>query len=89
MVRQGEAMFGAPLLQMERGRGSRLTPLGEKLVWADRRIAARRGDAILDAFAHRVFERVHGWIVDGDDGDVAVATQIDWIGQGRFPGGFR
>jgi molybdate transport repressor ModE-like protein len=41
LVRQGEAIFGAPLLQMERGKGSRLTALGEKLVWADRRISAR------------------------------------------------
>jgi molybdate-binding protein len=35
---------------MERGRGSRLTPLGEKLVWADRRIAARLAP-ILDTLA--------------------------------------
>jgi molybdate transport repressor ModE-like protein len=41
LIRQGEALFGAALLQMERGRGSRLTVLGEKLVWADQRIAAR------------------------------------------------
>ena len=41
LIRQGEAQFGAPLLQMERGRGSRLTALGEKLVWADQRIVAR------------------------------------------------
>lgn len=41
LVRAGEAMFGAPLLRMERGKGSTLTPLGETLVWADRRIAAR------------------------------------------------
>jgi molybdate transport repressor ModE-like protein len=45
-IRQGEAWFGAPLLRMERGRGSRLTPLGEKLVWADRRIAARLAPAL-------------------------------------------
>ena len=45
-IRQGEAWFGAPLLQMERGRGSRLTPLGDKLVWADRRIAARLAPAL-------------------------------------------
>jgi molybdate-binding protein len=31
---------------MERGRGSRLTPLGDKLVWADRRIAARLAPAL-------------------------------------------
>jgi molybdate-binding protein len=35
---------------MERGRGSRLTPLGEKLVWADRRIAARLAP-VLDTLA--------------------------------------
>ncbi|MDP9125941.1 MAG: LysR family transcriptional regulator, partial [Pseudomonadota bacterium] len=33
-IRHGETWFGAPLLRMERGRGSRLTPLGDKLVWA-------------------------------------------------------
>ncbi len=41
LIRQGEALFGRPLLTMERGKGSRLTPLGEKLVWADQRINAR------------------------------------------------
>jgi molybdate transport repressor ModE-like protein len=45
-IRQGETWFGAPLLRMERGRGSRLTPLGDKLVWADRRIAARLAPAL-------------------------------------------
>jgi molybdate transport repressor ModE-like protein len=41
LIRQGEGLFGDPLVEMARGRGSRLTPLGEKLVWADRRIHAR------------------------------------------------
>jgi molybdate transport repressor ModE-like protein len=41
LIRQGEALLGAPLLLMERGKGSKLSPLAEKLVWADRRIAAR------------------------------------------------
>ena len=41
MVRQGNALFGAPLLTMARGKGSRLSPLGERLVWAERRIHAR------------------------------------------------
>lgn len=41
LVRDAEQRMGAPLLHMERGRGSTLTPLGEKLVWAGRRIAAR------------------------------------------------
>ncbi|MDE2121539.1 MAG: helix-turn-helix transcriptional regulator [Betaproteobacteria bacterium] len=41
LIRDGEAQLGMPLLLMERGKGSRLSPLSEKLVWADRRIAAR------------------------------------------------
>jgi molybdate transport repressor ModE-like protein len=41
LIRQGEALFGAGLLQMERGRGSNLTALGQKLVHADQRIQAR------------------------------------------------
>jgi len=49
-LRHGETWFGAPLLRMERGRGSRLTPLGETLVWADRRIAARLAP-VLDTLA--------------------------------------
>lgn len=41
LIREGEALLGAPLLRMERGKGSSLSPLAEKLVWAHRRIAAR------------------------------------------------
>ena len=41
LIRQGEELLDAPLLRMERGKGSSLSPLAEKLVWADRRIAAR------------------------------------------------
>ncbi|MEO8936791.1 MAG: substrate-binding domain-containing protein [Burkholderiaceae bacterium] len=41
LIRQGEELFGASLLQKERGRGSNLTALGEKLVRADQRIQAR------------------------------------------------
>ncbi len=50
LIRQGETLFGAPLLERERGRGSRLTALGGKLVWADQRIAARLGPG-LDSLA--------------------------------------
>jgi len=46
LIRQGEQLFGAGLVEMERGRGSRLTPLGQKLVWADQRIAARLGPGL-------------------------------------------
>ena len=40
-VKQAEALIGHPLVQAGRGRGTVLTLLGEKLIWADRRIAAR------------------------------------------------
>ena len=41
LIRQGESQLGMQLLNMERGRGSSLTPVAEKLVWAGHRIAAR------------------------------------------------
>jgi len=49
-LRGGGRIFGAPLVAMTRGRGAVLTPLGEKLLWANRRIAARL-DPTLDSLA--------------------------------------
>jgi len=40
-VKGAEALFGSPLIDAGRGRGSTLTELAQKLIWADRRIAAR------------------------------------------------
>jgi len=40
MLKEADALFGAPLVLMERGRGARLTLLGEKLLWAEQRIDA-------------------------------------------------
>ncbi|MES1264701.1 MAG: substrate-binding domain-containing protein, partial [Variovorax sp.] len=50
LIREGEELLGAPLLRMERGKGSSLSPLAEKLVWADRRISARLSP-MLDSLA--------------------------------------
>ncbi|MFO1339863.1 MAG: substrate-binding domain-containing protein [Burkholderiaceae bacterium] len=50
LVRQGEQQFQAPLLLMARGKGSTLTALGEKIVWADHRIVARL-KPVLDSLA--------------------------------------
>ncbi len=50
LVRAGEAHFNATLLHMERGKGSTLSPLAEKLVWADHRIVARL-QPVLDSLA--------------------------------------
>jgi molybdate transport repressor ModE-like protein len=41
LLRDVEKLFGTPLLNTDRGRGTTLTPLAEKLIWADRRIRAR------------------------------------------------
>ena len=57
LVRSGEALFNAPLLLMSRGKGSRLTPLAEKLVWADHRIAARL-NPILDSLASELLAEI-------------------------------
>jgi molybdate transport repressor ModE-like protein len=50
ILRQAQALFGQPLLRSTRGRGARLTALGERLVWADNRIAARLSP-MLDSLA--------------------------------------
>src|SRR5262245_59879744 len=62
LVRQGEALFGMPLLDMERGRGSRLTPLAEKLVWADHRVAARLAP-VLDTLASELDTEIRRVVV--------------------------
>jgi len=41
LLRKAEALFGHSLMQTGRGRGTQLSPLAEKLIWADRRVSAR------------------------------------------------
>jgi molybdate transport repressor ModE-like protein len=41
VIEKWGAFLGSPLVLMERGRGTRLTPLGEKLLWAGQRVDAR------------------------------------------------
>lgn len=43
LVTQWSAFFGVPLVQRQRGKGTALTPFGEKLVWAGQRMRARLG----------------------------------------------
>lgn len=50
MLRSFELEFSAPLLQKSRGKGTTLTPLAEKLIWADKRLSARL-TPILESFA--------------------------------------
>src|SRR6476620_10597741 len=35
LLGQAQGAFGAPLVELQRGRGARPTSLGEKLLWAD------------------------------------------------------
>lgn len=41
LIEKWAVFFGAPLVERQQGRGTRLTPLGEKLVWAGQRLQAR------------------------------------------------
>ncbi len=41
IAREGEQAFDTPVLKMSRGRGSSLTELGQTLLWAHKRVAAR------------------------------------------------
>jgi len=43
MIRDWSDFFGAPLVDLTRGRGARLAPLGEALAWAVERVQARLG----------------------------------------------
>jgi molybdate transport repressor ModE-like protein len=43
LIEKWSAFFEAPLVERRRGNGTRLTPLGDKLVWAGQRLEARLG----------------------------------------------
>lgn len=53
LLREGERAFERPLVESQRGRGAKLTALGERLAWADQRIAARLAP-MLDSLASEV-----------------------------------
>jgi len=55
LIAEWEAFFGEPLLVKERGRGSTLSPLGERLLWAGRRAQARLAPELANLAAE--FER--------------------------------
>lgn len=53
LIKRAEGHFGAPFLISRRGQGAKLSALGEKLVWADRRIAARLGP-VMDSLSAEI-----------------------------------
>lgn len=61
LMQKWKNLLGQPLAQLERGRGATLTPLGEKLLWGQRRISARVGPD-LDSLASELASELHGLI---------------------------
>lgn len=58
LVREAENLLGQPLLEMRRGKGSSLTPLGQCFVWAQRRASARLSP-MLETLAAELQAEVH------------------------------
>ncbi|MFX8758760.1 hypothetical protein ABTM54_19175, partial [Acinetobacter baumannii] len=59
LLRDFDREFGAPLVVKSRGQGSKLSPLAEKLLWADKRIAARLSPT-LDSLASELEAELEG-----------------------------
>ena len=43
VVQDAEALFGTPIVEMKRGKGTLLTPFGKKLLWGQKKVIARLG----------------------------------------------
>lgn len=59
LLRDFDRQFGAPLVVKSRGQGSKLSSLAEKLLWADKRIAARLSPT-LDSLASELEAELEG-----------------------------
>lgn len=66
LVRAGETHFNTTLLHMERGKGSTLSPLAEKLVWANHRVMARL-QPLLDSLASELSTEIDRVSSSGGD----------------------
>ncbi|WP_439860595.1 substrate-binding domain-containing protein [Pseudomonas sp. MBLB4136] len=82
-----QAFFGSPLIDLERGKGARLAPLGEKLLWADQRIRARLSPQ-LDNLAGELELELNRVLQAGNPGlrifashGFAVAALREWLEQ--------
>jgi len=91
LLQDGTRTFGAPLVTMQRGRGAVLTPLAEKLVWADKRINARLAP-LLDSLASELEVELERTLTDTGtilrvqaSHGFAVETLHDWFVRSRIP----
>jgi molybdate transport repressor ModE-like protein len=91
LLRDAELRFGEALLDTARGRGAELTALGQKLVWADRRIAARLSPT-LDSLASELeselermaSDKLRTVRIDASHG-FAVAALMEQLGRIALP----
>lgn len=91
LLQEGQRTFGAPLVTMSRGRGAVLTPLAEKLVWADKRINARLAP-LLDSLASELEVELERAMTDSGailriqaSHGFAVETLREWFVRQRIP----
>lgn len=59
-----DALLGSSVVEMTRGRGSRLTDLGHKLVWAHKQVEARLAP-LLDSMASEIEAELHAVVPHG------------------------
>lgn len=91
LLREAERIFGHSLMSTGRGRGTSLTPLAEKLIWADRRINARLSPT-LESLASELEAELGKTLVgqsksirlDASHG-FAVAALLTHLGKTRIP----
>ncbi|MFD2271874.1 winged helix-turn-helix domain-containing protein [Undibacterium arcticum] len=57
-----EALLGGAVVEMTRGRGSELTPLGKRLVAAEKKLIHARVDPLLDSMASEIEAEIQGAI---------------------------
>jgi molybdate transport repressor ModE-like protein len=91
LVAEWEAFFGAALVIKSKGRGSVLTPLGKRLLWAGQRAQARLapeldnlGSEFAAALNEALDERVPALTVHASH-DYAIAALGDLLAEGEAP----
>lgn len=57
LLNRASEIFGLPIVAMHKGQGTRLSELGEKLLWADQRVKARLGPQI-DSMASEINDQI-------------------------------
>ncbi|MBI2992643.1 MAG: helix-turn-helix transcriptional regulator [Gammaproteobacteria bacterium] len=61
LMREWSGRIGQPIADLQRGRGTKLTPLGVKLLWGQRRIIARLGPE-LESLASELNSEISGMV---------------------------